>query len=370
MSEAPPPEVGNAGGQYDLSQMTNSPAVIAHLQQLAAVQQQLHDHQQQQPQQPAMDTQMGHNMNADVIQYNQNPVPAPGAAASGGNLSTADLLRHVQTQQMAQEQLVQEPVANIPAASAAQWSGNSLHDLVQGMNVAPALLKGGDLLQACAGAQQQVNISDFVANAQAYANQEAPQQPHFPPPDGAAGPDQAHGGVPAPPDSSAQDASLPAVPPPIEASPTMEAADVVYQVAPMDNLPAPSAPENPPPALVADSSIVVLAAKILTESDVKHSRAILPRIAVENNLPFLLGFRTYGLILPDPEGNQWEFTIKSWANGRADRALSERRKDRRVYVVEQMNSYLAKNKLVVGDVIGFVVVNGVLLLLHVMLCVI
>jgi hypothetical protein len=135
-------------------------------------------------------------------------------------------------------------------------------------------------------------------------------------------------------------------------------AEVVYQVGPMEGMPA-NAVEHAPG--VIDSSMVVLAAKILTESDVKHSRAILPRIAVENNLPFLLGFRTYGLILPDPQGNQWEFTIKSWANGRADRAISERRKDRRVYVVEQMSSYLAKHKLVVGDVIGFVVVDGVLI---------
>ena len=46
MSEAPPPEAGNANGEYALAQMTNSPAVIAHLQQLAsqaAAQQQLQD---------------------------------------------------------------------------------------------------------------------------------------------------------------------------------------------------------------------------------------------------------------------------------------------------------------------------------------
>lgn len=370
MSEAPPPEAGNTNGEY-LSQLNNSPAVIAHLQQLAS-QAAVQQHLQEQQQQPGIAPLMGHTMNANVIQYNQNPVPAHDVVAASGGLSTADLLRHVDIAR--QQQMVQESVAHLPATSAAQWSGNSLHDLVQRINVPAGLLHGGDLLQAHAGVQQQVNISDFVAqanaqaNAQAYVNHEIPQQP-YPAPDGASDP-QAHG-VPAPPDSSAPEASLPAVPPPMEAAPSMDAnhhAEVVYHVAPtMDPLP-PNAAEHA--AVVADGSIVVLAAKILTESDVKHCRAILPRIAVENNLPFLLGFRTYGLILPDPEGSQWEFTIKSWANGRADRALSERRKDRRVYVVEQMSSYLAKHKLVVGDVIGFVVVNGVhpILSLHACAC--
>jgi hypothetical protein len=103
-----------------------------------------------------------------------------------------------------------------------------------------------------------------------------------------------------------------------------------------------------------------LAAKVLTESDVKHARAILPRIAVENNLPFLLGYRTFGIVMPDADGTEWEFNIKSWANGRSDAAQSERRKDRRVYVIEQMAPYLAKHQLRVGDVIGIVANNGAL----------
>lgn len=106
----------------------------------------------------------------------------------------------------------------------------------------------------------------------------------------------------------------------------------------------------------------VLAAKMLTESDVKHSRAILPRVAVENNLPFLLGYRTFGMYLPDEEGNSWEFVVKSWANGRSDKTgATPRRKDRRVYVVEQMASFLSKHHLNVGDVVGIVHVNGVAL---------
>jgi hypothetical protein len=114
---------------------------------------------------------------------------------------------------------------------------------------------------------------------------------------------------------------------------------------------APSAPH-------ASIECTVLAAKILTESDSKHSRAILPRVAVENNLPFVVGYRTFGINIPDHEGHEWEFVIKSWANGRADKAGQSRRKDRRVYVVEQLSAYLATHRLSVGDMIGIVVVDG------------
>jgi hypothetical protein len=128
MSEAPPPEAGTAtNGEYTLSQMTHSPAVIAHLQQLAnqaAVQQHLQDQQQQQ--QPSHAPHMSHSVNEDAIQYNQNPVPPPEAVAASGGLSTADLLRHVdiaRQQHTALEQLVQAPVAQMPATSISQWSG-------------------------------------------------------------------------------------------------------------------------------------------------------------------------------------------------------------------------------------------------------
>ena len=62
------------------------------------------------------------------------------------------------------------------------------------------------------------------------------------------------------------------------------------------------------------------------------------------------------MYLPDEEGASWEFVVKSWANGRSDK--TPRRKDRRVYVVEQMASFLAKHHLNVGDVVGIVHVNG------------
>jgi hypothetical protein len=123
-------------------------------------------------------------------------------------------------------------------------------------------------------------------------------------------------------------------------------------------------PQGGPAATTGQNAPLVLAAKVLTESDIKQSRAILPRIAVESNLPFLLGYRTFGLVMADAAGIQWEFTVKSWANGRADRAQSERKKDRRVYVVEQMARYLTSHQLGVGDVIGIVAVNGVPLWTH------
>ena len=122
--------------------------------------------------------------------------------------------------------------------------------------------------------------------------------------------------------------------------------------APPIGLPAAAGPQRP------SIECTVLAAKQLTESDVKHSRAILPRVAVENNLNFIPGYRTFGLLLPDHNGQEWEFVIKSWANGRSDKAAAARRKDRRVYVVEQLAPYLAQYRLSVGDLIGIVVYDG------------
>eukprot|EP00892_Ulva_mutabilis_P010527 jgi/Ulvmu1/7847/UM004_0077.1 len=117
--------------------------------------------------------------------------------------------------------------------------------------------------------------------------------------------------------------------------------------------------QQPPTLTLPQGKGTVLAAKVLTESDVKHSRAILPRVAVENNLPFLLGYRTFGIYIPDDTGTQWEFVVKSWANGRADKTgQTIKRKDRRVYVVEQMSKYLTKHRLSVGDIVGFVHVEG------------
>lgn len=137
--------------------------------------------------------------------------------------------------------------------------------------------------------------------------------------------------------------------------PQMQTAQPTHAVAARDAAQAP----QPPAQILSEGTGTVLAAKVLTESDVKHSRAILPRVAVENNLPFLLGYRTFGICIPDETGSQWEFVVKSWANGRTDKTgQTIKRKDRRVYVVEQMSKYLAKHHLGVGDIVGFVHVDG------------
>lgn len=137
--------------------------------------------------------------------------------------------------------------------------------------------------------------------------------------------------------------------------PQMQTSQPTHPVAARDPVQAP----QPPAQTLSEGTGTVLAAKVLTESDVKHSRAILPRVAVENNLPFLLGYRTFGIYIPDETGTQWEFVVKSWANGRTDKTgQTIKRKDRRVYVVEQMSKYLSKHHLGVGDIVGFVHVDG------------
>ncbi|KAL0034314.1 hypothetical protein WJX77_008756 [Trebouxia sp. C0004] len=86
----------------------------------------------------------------------------------------------------------------------------------------------------------------------------------------------------------------------------------------------------------------VLVAKVLTNSDT-HGRIILPRVSVEANLTFLMGYRSYSLPVKDRGGRTWEFVIKSWANGT---------ENRRVYVLEQTGEYLKVNRLGVGDAVG------------------
>lgn len=315
MSE--PTHQPEADGQatYSMAQPHN-PVSLEQLQQLAHQAQQLQDG-------TAAILPLGQTMPIEGHQFGQAALNGHDLSPGGAPLSTAELLRHV-----------------------GMASG-------QGSTGAP-----------------QVNLSDFQAVANAYAA-EIPQQQLY----------QASGDVPIA--SQAQSIPAPsenhddsaAVPPPADSQadasalykpPVSGLEGIVHDAVHKDGMsvlgvppPVQQQEQPPPPAqIIGDGQNTVLAAKILTESDVKHSRAILPRIAVENNLPFLLGYRTYGLVLPDPEGRRWEFTIKSWANGRADRTPGERKKDRRVYVVEQMANFLAKNKLVVGDVIGFVVVDG------------
>ncbi|KAK9835818.1 hypothetical protein WJX74_008627 [Apatococcus lobatus] len=86
----------------------------------------------------------------------------------------------------------------------------------------------------------------------------------------------------------------------------------------------------------------VLVAKTLTKSDTQ-GRVILPRVAVEANLAFIVGYRSYPLAVKDAEGKAWRFVIKSWANGN---------ESRRVYVLEQAGEYIRTLKLGEGDAIG------------------
>ncbi|KAL3157100.1 hypothetical protein ABBQ38_001346 [Trebouxia sp. C0009 RCD-2024] len=84
----------------------------------------------------------------------------------------------------------------------------------------------------------------------------------------------------------------------------------------------------------------VLVAKVLTNSDA-HGRIILPRVSVEANLTFLMGYRQ--VTATDRTGRKWEFVIKSWANGT---------ENRRVYVLEQTGEFLKVHRLGVGDAVG------------------
>lgn len=87
----------------------------------------------------------------------------------------------------------------------------------------------------------------------------------------------------------------------------------------------------------------VLVAKCLTNSDAASGRIILPRVAVEANLPFVTGYRHYALAVRDARGRRYEFVIKSWANGT---------EHRRVFVLEQAAEYLRSHGVGVGDAIG------------------
>jgi hypothetical protein len=88
---------------------------------------------------------------------------------------------------------------------------------------------------------------------------------------------------------------------------------------------------------------VVLVAKRLTNSDASSGRIILPRVAVEMNLSFVVAYRHYGLNVRDANGEMHEFVVKSWANG------SE---SRRVFVLEGVGKFLKQYHVGVGDVVG------------------
>lgn len=88
----------------------------------------------------------------------------------------------------------------------------------------------------------------------------------------------------------------------------------------------------------------VLVAKCLTNSDASSGRIILPRVAVETNLPYVTAYRHYSLAVRCPlTGTRHEFVIKSWANGT---------EHRRVFVLEGAGEYLRSVGASVGDVVG------------------
>lgn len=101
--------------------------------------------------------------------------------------------------------------------------------------------------------------------------------------------------------------------------------------------------EEPETPMTNGAARCVLVAKCLTNSDASSGRIILPRVAVEANLPFVTAYRHYSLTVSDTRGRRYEFIIKSWANGT---------EHRRVFVLEQAAEFLRNHGVSVGDVIG------------------
>ncbi|KAL4550630.1 hypothetical protein Ndes2526B_g08745 [Nannochloris sp. 'desiccata'] len=98
-----------------------------------------------------------------------------------------------------------------------------------------------------------------------------------------------------------------------------------------------------PAPLAPPRARCVLVAKCLTNSDASSGRIILPRVAVEANLPFVTAYRHYALAVRDSTGRRYEFVIKSWANGT---------EHRRVFVLEQASEFLRAHNVGVGDTVG------------------
>ena len=92
----------------------------------------------------------------------------------------------------------------------------------------------------------------------------------------------------------------------------------------------------------------VLVAKRLTNSDASSGRIILPRVAVETNLSFVTAYKHYGLHVRDVFGQEYDFVVKSWANGT---------EHRRVFVLEQVGKFLKQHHVGVGDTVGICAVG-------------
>lgn len=143
--------------------------------------------------------------------------------------------------------------------------------------------------------------------------------------------------------------TAPKIPP---TSPGMEAASMLAQMAHSKVSTVDSKPRSksrsafrgcgPTPPSTGLPKRTILVAKRLTNSDVTKGRVLLPRAAVESNLSFAVG-RAHSLVAKDHEGNTWEFTLQSWANGI---------ESRRVFVLEHAGEYIKYHVLKIEDVIG------------------
>jgi hypothetical protein len=87
----------------------------------------------------------------------------------------------------------------------------------------------------------------------------------------------------------------------------------------------------------------ILVAKVLTKSDANSKRVILPRIAVETNLPQLNSAPHFHFSATDPKGAAWPLVIKAWANGSNPKP---------VYVMEMIGDVLKQYKLTIGDAVA------------------
>lgn len=132
-------------------------------------------------------------------------------------------------------------------------------------------------------------------------------------------------------------------------SPGMEAATIIAQMSRTkpdekrsSKSKSASKGSGPTPPSSGLPARTILVAKRLTNSDVTKGRILLPRAAVEANLSFAVG-RAHSLVAKDHEGNSWEFTLQSWANGI---------ETRRVFVLEHAGDYIRYHQLKIEDVIG------------------
>lgn len=87
----------------------------------------------------------------------------------------------------------------------------------------------------------------------------------------------------------------------------------------------------------------MLVAKVLTKSDATSKRIILPRIAVEANLPQLAAADVFHFSAADASGRSWELVIKAWANGSNPRP---------VFVMEGVQELMKVHGLGAGDAFG------------------